>query len=560
MSAFHLTVDQNGIAKLIFDLPGEKVNKFSATVVTELNALLDDLAKRAGVSALVVSSAKKDVFIAGADIKELATISTADEAYAKARAGQMLFQRVADLPFPSVAAIDGACLGGGCEFAMACTYRVVTDNPKTSIGLPEVTLGILPGWGGTVRLPRLVGLTKAIEMILAGRPLNGPRAYKAGLADRCVAAAFLADEVAMFLAQVLAPGGAEKIAARRAQRPFATKLADSGLMRPIVASKARKELMRKTRGLMPSPLKALETVLANQGRALPAALDAEAKAFAVLAMTPECHCLIDCFFASEALKKEGGKAPDKPIQRAGVLGAGVMGGGIAWLFAQNGMTVRLKDISWDAVAKGYKTVEEYSQALVKLRKLTHGEARQRVLRVGGTLDWTGFPSTDVVVEAVVENIEVKKKVLAECERNISDDCVLATNTSSLSVTEMGGALTRPQRLVGMHFFNPVNRMPLVEVVAGARTSPEAVALTAALARRMGKIAVVVKDCPGFLVNRILLPYMNEAAKILQEGGDLATIDKTIYAYGMPMGPFTLTDEVGIDVGHKVAKVLAHAYG
>jgi len=559
MTAFTLTVDPSGIARLVFDLPGEKVNKFSAVVVTELNALLDDLGKRAGVKALVVTSGKTDVFVAGADIRELQTISTTDEAYAKARAGQMLFQRVADLPFPSVAAIDGACLGGGMEFALACTYRVVTDEPKTSLGLPEVSLGILPGWGGTQRLPALVGLGQALEMILPGKPLNGPKAYKAGLADRCVARAFLPADLASFVAEILTPGGRAKVLARRAQRPFARKLADSALMRPVVWSKARKELMRKTRGMMPAPLKALEVIRQTRGMPLAQGLEVEARGFACLAVTAECRCLIDLFFASEAVKKEGGKS-ERSVATAGVLGAGVMGGGIAWLFADKGMQVRVKDIAWEAVAKAYKTASEYNATLVKIRKLTHQQAAQRLLRIGGSIDFTGFASADVVVEAVVEDLGVKRKVLAEVERHVRDDCVLASNTSSLSVAAMAESLAHPERFVGMHFFNPVNRMPLVEVVAGPRSSPEAVALVANLARRCGKTAIVVKDCAGFLVNRILLPYMNEAARLLQEGGDLERIDQVIYRFGMPMGPFTLTDEVGIDVGHKVAKILATAYG
>ena len=587
MTAFTLTVDPSGIARLVFDLPGEKVNKFSAVVVTELNALLDDLGKRAGVKALVVTSGKTDVFVAGADIRELQTISTTDEAYAKARAGQMLFQRVADLPFPSVAAIDGACLGGGMEFALACTYRVVTDEPKTSLGLPEVSLGILPGWGGTQRLPALVGLGQALEMILPGKPLNGPKAYKAGLADRCVARAFLPADLASFVAEILTPGGRAKVLARRAQRPFARKLADSALMRPVVWSKARKELMRKTRGMMPAPLKALEVIRQTRGMPLAQGLEVEARGFAGLAVTPECRCLIDLFFATETVKKEGmlpkpsspvpggqgearslgGGAPqqtagksERSVATAGVLGAGVMGGGIAWLFADKGMQVRVKDIAWEAVAKAYKTASEYNATLVKIRKLTHQQAAQRLLRIGGSIDFTGFASADVVVEAVVEDLGVKRKVLAEVERHVRDDCVLASNTSSLSVAAMAESLAHPERFVGMHFFNPVNRMPLVEVVAGPRSSPEAVALVANLARRCGKTAIVVKDCAGFLVNRILLPYMNEAARLLQEGGDLERIDQVIYRFGMPMGPFTLTDEVGIDVGHKVAKILATAYG
>lgn len=559
MSAFTLSVDA-GIARLVFDLPGEKVNKFAATVVTELNAILDELGRRADVKALLFTSAKQDVFIAGADIRELQKIATVEEGYGKARAGQQLFQRLADLPFPSVAVIDGACLGGGMECALACTYRIVTDADKTSLGLPEVTLGILPGWGGTQRMPALVGPALAVDLILSGRSLNGVKAYKAGLADRLCARAFLPDTIAAFVAEILTPGGRAKVLARRASlRRFPTTFIE-GMGRPLLWSQARKTVMRKTKGMMPAPLSALAVMQRTYGGPLVAGLEAEARAFAELAVTSECRCLIDAFFANEEAKKQGGKPPEKRVASTGVLGAGVMGGGIAWLMAHKGLPVRVKDIGWEAVAKAYKTVDDYSNQLVKLRKLTPSEARQRLLRVGGAIDWTGFAACDVVIEAVVENLEVKKKVLAEAETVVRDDCVLATNTSSLRVADMAVALRHPERLVGMHFFNPVNRMPLVEVVAGPRSSPEAVAQIAALARQCGKTAIIVQDCPGFLVNRILLPYMNEAARCLTEGGDLETIDRIITRYGMPMGPFVLTDEVGIDVGHKVAKILHEGYG
>jgi len=559
MTAFSLTVD-NRIARLVFDLPGEKVNKFAATVVTEMNAILDDLAKRSDVRVLVLTSAKSDIFIAGADIKELQGIATSDEGFGKARAGQQLFQRLAELPFPSVAVIDGACLGGGMECALACTYRIVTDADKVSLGLPEVTLGILPGWGGTQRMPALVGPSLAVDLIVSGRMLNGPKAFKAGLADRICARPYLAATVSAFVEEILTEAGKAKVLERRTTvRHFPQTFID-GWGRTLLWSQAHKTLMRKTKGMMPAPLKALDVVKRTYGGSLEAGLEAEARAFAELCVTSESKCLIDAFFATEDAKKQGGKTPEKRVASLGVLGAGVMGGGIAWLFAHKGLPVRVKDIGWDAVAKAYKTVDDYSNQLVKIKKLTPSEARQRLLRVGGSVDWTGFAACDVVIEAVVENLEVKKKVLAEAETVVRDDCILATNTSSLRVADMAVALKHPERFVGMHFFNPVNRMPLVEVVAGPHSSPEAVAAIAALTRQSGKTAIVVQDCPGFLVNRILLPYMNEAARCLTEGGEVEEIDRVISRYGMPMGPFELTDVVGIDVGHKVAKILHEGYG
>jgi 3-hydroxyacyl-CoA dehydrogenase/enoyl-CoA hydratase/3-hydroxybutyryl-CoA epimerase len=559
MSTFSLAVD-DGIARVSIDLPGEKVNKFSAAVMAELGELLDQLAGRSDLRAVVFASAKPGVFIAGADIRDLQAIGSRDEALAKAQAGQRLFQRVAALPVPSIAVIDGACLGGGLEFALACTYRIVADEDKTSLGLPEVTLGIIPGWGGTQRLPRLIGVSAALEMILAGRPVNARKALKLGLADACAARAFLDGETRRFIAACLAPGGRAAVLARRPQGWKRSLAEGNPLGRLALFRLARRALLAKTRGLMRAPLVALEVVRDTCGLSLERGLEEEAARFAELAPTAECKALIDCFFANELVRKEGGKEPTRPVAAAAVLGAGVMGGGIAWAFAQHGIPVRMKDLAWEAIAKGLKTASDYSQQLQKIRKLTPGQASLLLHRIAGGVDFTGFAAVDAVVEAVVEDLGVKRKVLAELEGHIRDDCLVCTNTSSLSVSAMASALKHPERFAGMHFFNPVNRMPLVEVVPGERTSPETVAAVAALARRLGKTAVVVKDCPGFLVNRILLPYLNEAARCLEDGADLAVVDRVIAGFGMPMGPFTLSDEVGLDVGYKVAKILAGHYG
>jgi 3-hydroxyacyl-CoA dehydrogenase / enoyl-CoA hydratase / 3-hydroxybutyryl-CoA epimerase len=559
--AFTLTVDANKIARLVFDLPGEKVNKFSAPVVHELNAMLDGLAKRSDIAALVIMSGKNDIFIAGADINEILAITTEPDALAKAKAGQDVFNKIEALPYPTIAVIDGACLGGGMECALSCTYRIVTDSDKTSLGLPEVSLGIIPGWGGTQRMPRLIGIQASLDLILAGKPVNGPKALKLHLADACFARAFLDVEVPAFVNSVQTPEGRARVLAKR-KRGF-NFLENNPAGRAMLFSGARKLVMKKTRGAIPGPLRALEVIEQSHALPLQEGLAIEAAAFAKLAPTSVSKCLVDCFFASEAIRKEGGKPTPgafPEVKSGGVLGAGVMGGGIAWLMSHNNIPVRLKDISWDAIARGYKTASDYNDQLMKIRKLTANESSMRMHRISGGLDFTGFGSLDVVIEAVVEDINVKKKVFAELEDHVRPDCIIASNTSSLCVTEMATALKKPERFVGMHFFNPVNRMPLLEVVAGTKSSSDAVAHAAALGRKLGKTVVIVKDCPGFLVNRILLPYMNEAAWVLQEGGEVQDIDKAIFEFGMPMGPFRLTDEVGIDVGYKVAKILAEGYG
>jgi 3-hydroxyacyl-CoA dehydrogenase/enoyl-CoA hydratase/3-hydroxybutyryl-CoA epimerase len=559
MIAFTTTVTDD-IARVVFDLPGEKVNKFSAVVMAELGHVLDNLHARTDLKAVIFISGKPGVFIAGADIKEIQNIANRVDAQAKAEAGQRTFQRVADLKVPTIAVIDGACLGGGMEFALACTYRIVADEEKTKLGLPEVTLGIIPGWGGTQRLPRLIGIQAGLEMILSGAPVNARKALKLGLVDACVARSFIDREVNTFVARILTPDGA---AAVRANRPH------GGLMRWALEGNpagrlalfraARKGVMAKTRGMMPAPLAALDVVRDTCRMSLERGLEEEAHRFSDLAFTPQCKHLVDCFFASEALRKEGGESK-RLVQSTAVLGAGVMGGGIAWAFANKGLPVRLKDLNWDAITKGLHTANDYNRQLTKRKKMTPGQANLLLHRISGSLDYRGFQGVDLVVEAVVEDLNVKRKVLAEAEHHLRDDAILVSNTSSLSIADMAVALKHPERFAGMHFFNPVNRMPLVEVVAGPQTSPETVAMVAELVRRIGKTAVVVKDCAGFLVNRILLPYLNEAARCLEDGAGIEQIDRTIYDFGMPMGPFTLSDEVGLDVGYKVAKILANSYG
>jgi 3-hydroxyacyl-CoA dehydrogenase / enoyl-CoA hydratase / 3-hydroxybutyryl-CoA epimerase len=557
-NAFTLTINA-GIANVVFDLPGEKVNKFSAGVMAELSNLIDDLGKRSDLKVVVFSSGKPSMFIAGADIKELQAISNRTEAQSKALAGQQLFQKVADLRVPTIAVINGPCLGGGMEFALACRYRLVTDEEKTKLGLPEVTLGIIPGWGGTQRLPKLIGLLAAMDMILSGAPINARKAMKLGLADACCSHAFITQELQRFITQVLSPQGEMAIEARRPNSFKRWALERTPVGRMVIFRAAQKALFNKTRGLMQAPLVALEVLRNTCGVSLKRGLEEEAHRFSELAFTAQSKHLIDCFFAGEALRKAGGETSHK-ITTTAVLGAGVMGGGIAWAFANKNLPVRMKDLSWDAIAKGLQTANEYNRQVIKRKKMTPGDANLLLHRISGTVDFSGFQQADIVVEAVIENLDVKRKVLAEVENHVSDKTILVSNTSSLSIADMAVGLKRPELFAGMHFFNPVNRMPLVEVVAGPATSLDTIAAVAELVRRIGKTAIIVKDCPGFLVNRILLPYLNEAARCLEDGADIEQVDRTIYNFGMPMGPFTLSDEVGLDVGFKVAKILASHYG
>ena len=559
---------ENDVAWVTIDVPGAKVNMLSSAVMADLSQVVDALAKRAARVA-VFRSAKTDVFIAGADLQELRNIRSPDDARAKAKAGQDLFDRVAGLRMITIALIDGACLGGGLEFALACKHRIVTDAPKTSLGLPEVTLGILPGWGGTQRLPRRIGLLAAMDMILNGKPVDGKKAYKLGLADLVVAREFL-DELPAFITKLDAAKSNQLLDRTRPHGLAAVMewlMTGNPLGKALIFAKTRKILAAKAAGMdaPPTALDVIKRTWSGRGpRSVPGLkLLTESEGFSSLAGSEASRCLVDSFLAGESLKKEwapakGTKLPE--ITQAGVLGAGVMGGGIAWLCANFGLSVRLKDLTWAALGKGWKAADACNRALVKLRKMTPNEASMRMQRISGAVDWRGFSGCDAVIEAVIEDLAVKRKVLADLETRIAPTALIASNTSSLSIAAMASALKNPERFVGLHFFNPVNRMPLVEVVAGAATSTGTVQAAVGLARRLGKTPVVVQDCPGFLVNRILLPYLNEAAFLIGEGADPLMLDVALKEFGMPMGPCALIDAIGIDTGAKVVHLLEQGYG
>ena len=558
---FRLEVHSDGISDLIFDLADEKVNKFSTPVMEELSHVLDELKDNVKIKVLVIRSTKRDIFIAGADIAEIAGIREEETGRRLAEKGQAIFNKLENLPFPTVAVIHGACLGGGLEFSLACTFRIASDHPKTQLGLPEVNLGVVPGFGGTQRLPRLIGLSQALPMILTGKPVNGSKAYKIKLVDACIASEFFTERVNDFVQGILDPQKRRWILQRR--KTSSWFLDKTSLGQTLVFQRAQKDLREKTHGQYPAPLKAVDVIRKTLNGSIKKGLAIEAQALGALAITSVCKNLIQIFYAQEALRKDSGIKGDsqlKLIQSAGVLGAGVMGGGIAWLFSSVEIPVRMKDINWEAMAKGFQSAEGMYRQLLKIRKMKESEVNLKMLRISGGLDYAGFKGLDIIIEAIVENLQVKKKVLAEVEPQVRDDAILASNTSALSIDQMSSALKHPERFIGMHFFNPVNRMPLVEVIPGQKTSLETVATLVAFVKTLKKTPVVVKNCAGFLVNRILLPYMNEAAHLLEEGADLGFVDRCILRFGMPMGPFSLTDEVGIDVGYHVAKTLSESYG
>lgn len=550
-SAVELSVEE-GIARITFDLPGEKVNKLSREVIARLSEVLTELeASAATCRGAILRSEKDGIFLAGADVAEIGAVATERDARAAVRAGQELMDRVEGLPFPVVAAIGGICLGGGSEIALACDGRVGSDHPRFQIGFPEVNLGILPAWGGTTRLPRLIGLAAACDLILTGRSIDARKAQKVGLLDRAVAHAEL-DRRALELLLELIEG-------RKPRRPRPSWLLEKNPFgRALLFSQVRKRVMEKTKGHYPAPLRALEVIRKGRGSRA-RSFELECEEASRLITSEISKNLVYLFFLNDAAKKSRG-AGRKKLESAGLLGAGTMGGGIARLLASRDIPVRLKDVSPEALGAGLKAARAIFDGRVKRRRMASRELEKKMALITTTLDWRGFHSTDFVIEAIVEDMAIKKAVLRELEAEIPNDCIVATNTSTLSVTEMQSVLSHPGRMAGFHFFNPVDRMPLVEVIRGEATDEAVVSDLVSLAHRLGKTPVVVKDGPGFLVNRLLGPYLNEATTLLLETGDIAGIDRAFSRFGMPMGPLRLLDEVGIDVAQKAGAVLAKALG
>jgi 3-hydroxyacyl-CoA dehydrogenase/enoyl-CoA hydratase/3-hydroxybutyryl-CoA epimerase len=548
-----LTLDTRGVATVTFDVQGAPLNVFTDEVFVDLRSAVEEL-ERTPPRAVVFRSAKPSGFMAGADVHRIQRIETEAEVRAVLAAGHELFARIERLQFPTIAVIHGPCLGGGLEFALACRYRIARDDAQTKIGLPEVLLGLIPGWGGTQRLPRVVGLQRALGMILEGSTLSAPKALAAGLVDRIAPPDDFDTAVNEFIEQ--------RLIGRSARKPsrglMATVLEGTWPGRKIVFRTARKRIAKRVRDYpaLPAALRAIE---AGFGRP-DLGFTAERDEFVGVVFTPTARNLLELFLQRERARKlstwvASGRKP-APIRKVAVVGAGVMGAGIAQLVALNGVPVVLKDINDEIVAAGKKKIEALTAEGVKKGAISPAEAEAATRNVSVTSAWEPLAGSDLVIEAVVEREDVKREVFRRLAAELDPSAVLASNTSALSVTRLAGSVPHPERVAGLHFFNPVHRMQLVEVVRAPTTDDHTIATLVDLVRKLGKVPVVVADGPGFLVNRVLFPYLDEAVRLVTEGAGAREVDEVAKRFGMPMGPLELLDQIGIDIAADVARTFA----
>ncbi|USD36676.1 MULTISPECIES: fatty acid oxidation complex subunit alpha FadJ [Ferrimonas] len=554
--SFQVEVGNDKIAVITMDVPGETMNTLRSEFGEEVRQVLDFIKSRSDLLGIVFTSGKPDSFIAGADINMLADCQTAEDVYTLSRDGHKLLNELSRLPLPVVAAIHGPCLGGGLELALACDYRVISNHAKTVLGLPEVQLGILPGGGGTQRLPKLVGIAKSLDMMLTGKQLRAKQAVKLGVADEMVPNTVLLSAAKKWI------GKGKRKAAKPKLKGVEKLLEATPVGRNVIFDQALKTVMAKTQGNYPAPAKIIECVKAST-KDLESGLKLEARHFADLVMSPESAALRSIFFATTEMKKETGAGDVKPekIERAMVLGGGLMGGGIANVTAIKAkVPVRIKDISHQGISMALGSTWKQLDKKVKRRHITEAERDKAMAMMTGTTDYQGIKDVDIVVEAVFEDLGLKHQMVKDVEAHCSDSTIFATNTSSLPIGQIAQAAQRPENVIGLHYFSPVEKMPLAEVIAHKSTSAQTIATTVAFAKKQGKTPIVVQDCAGFYVNRILAPYMNEAATLVLEGEPIEKLDKALVKFGFPVGPVTLLDEVGIDVGAKISPILEAELG
>jgi 3-hydroxyacyl-CoA dehydrogenase/enoyl-CoA hydratase/3-hydroxybutyryl-CoA epimerase len=558
-----LRVDQHpdGIAVLWIDVPGRPVNVFTHQLLADLDIALERVTAEAAISVLAIRSAKASGFLAGADLRAFAQVKTAAEATAMSALGQALFDKVAGLRVPVVAVVAGPCLGGGLELALACDYRLVVDQRGTQLGLPEIELGLLPGWGGTQRLPRVVGLERAFSVVLGARRLSPRDALRWGLADAVAASdREIQRELDALIQRAIEEGKRPKTKLPRSTWRQ-TLLESNTFGRKLLFKATERLLRRRVPDDMPAPWEALQAMCVGVTRGVDAGLAFEREAIGQLAVTPACRNLIGLFFQREEARKLPAEAKDAPpIRRLGVVGAGAMGAGIAQLAAVRGLEVVLQEVNEEALGLGLLKIAVLFEKAVERGILSREDADRKLASTRGGTSWKGFEDVDVVVEAAVEELGAKRALFRELDRRTRSTALLATNTSSLSVAALQDGLAHPERVAAMHFFNPVHKMPLVEVARSPATNEQTVAALSRFAVALGKTPVVVSDSPGFVVNRILMPYLNEAVMLVSEGLTTRQVDGVMTRFGMPVGPLELLDQVGLDVAAHVARAMAPVMG
>ncbi|NRA71049.1 MAG: fatty acid oxidation complex subunit alpha FadJ [Gammaproteobacteria bacterium] len=562
MSAFSLEIHQQSIAIVTIDVIGETMNTLRAEFADEISQVLEQVRTNPDIEGLVLISGKDNSFVAGADISMLNDCQQPEDARAIAQLGQQLFDQIAGLNMTVVAAINGPCLGGGLELALACDARVCSDKGHTVLGVPEVQLGLLPGSGGTQRLPKLVGIAKALDLMLTGKQLRPKQALKIGLVNEVVA-----KDILLATAIGLAKRTKASYNGHQPKLDIGAKLLENNPVgRNILFSQALKTVVKKTGGHYPAPIKIIECVKAGIEQGYQAGLDAESLAFSHLVMTDESKALRRLFFATTEMKKlynGQGENEASPVQikNVVVLGGGLMGGGIANVCATKAkVAVRIKDISDQGINQAYQYTYDLLNKKRKRRFITDSELESQMLNITATTRYSGMKNTDIVIEAVFEDLALKHQMISDIEQHCGEDTIFASNTSSLPITDIASVAKRPENVIGLHYFSPVDKMPLVEVIAHEKTSDQTIATTVAFARKQGKTPIVVKDGAGFYVNRILALYMNEAAQWLLEGQAIDKIDQALVKFGFPVGPITLLDEVGIDVGAKISPILTEQLG
>ena len=548
MSNFKLTIDKNFNAWLEFDVKNKKVNILNEESLLNLEEKIEEIKKDKTIKSLIILSKKINNFIAGADIYEISQIKNRDEGEKKLIYANNILKEIENLKIPTIAAINGSCLGGGMELALACKFRIVSDNKKTKLGQPEVNLGLIPGFGGTKRLPQTIGFKESIKMITTGKAINGKKALKIKLADYIVNESHFKDEITKLLKKGLIK--------KKRKRDIIDK---SPIFQNLITRIAINTIRKKTKNQYPAPLEAVKLIKRTFFKSINKSLIDEKEVFLKLLKTPVSQNLIHLYMTQEHVKKKYKQNKDLKINETAVIGAGLMGSGIAWNLSYKNINVSLNDIDWKSICHGLQNINNIYKTLKRSKRWKHSEVINYMHKVNAVPNIKQIKNNDFIIEAVSEDILLKKNLFKEIEKN-NEKSIIATNTSSLDIEEMSKALKKPENFIGLHFFSPVNKMPLVEIIPNSKTSKETIEQTKALSQKLNKIPIIVKNCPGFLINRILIPYVNEAILNLEDGAEINEIDTLMKKFGMPIGPLALADEVGIDVGYKVAKVLEKGYG